>query len=67
MRFIIKDSNFNQIIMSKEFETLDQNLMVEIIRRHQVPQRYQNDSTASLNDSFQSEKCKFNNKSMHLS
>ncbi|XP_041348005.1 leucine-zipper-like transcriptional regulator 1 [Gigantopelta aegis] len=36
-RFIVKDSNYNQIVMSKEFETLDQPLMVEIIRRRQQP------------------------------
>ena len=33
----MKDSNYNQIVMSKEFETLDQPLMVEIIRRRQQP------------------------------
>ena len=37
MRFIIKDATYNQIVMSKEFETLDQPLMVEIIRRRQTP------------------------------
>ncbi|PVD31376.1 hypothetical protein C0Q70_06788 [Pomacea canaliculata] len=29
--------NYNQIVMSREFETLDQPLMVEIIRRKQMP------------------------------
>jgi len=38
LRFIIKDVTYNQIVMSKEFETLDQPLMVEIIRRRQTPQ-----------------------------
>lgn len=38
LRFIVKDSNYNQIVMSKEFETLDRTLMVEIIRRRQLPQ-----------------------------
>ena len=38
LRFIIKDVTYNQIIMSKEFETLDQPLMVEIIRRNQTRQ-----------------------------
>ncbi|ESO89967.1 hypothetical protein LOTGIDRAFT_124272 [Lottia gigantea] len=37
LRFIIKESNYNQIVMSKEFESVDQTLMVEIIRRHQIP------------------------------
>lgn len=36
--FIVKDSNYNQIVMSHEFESLDQPLMVEIIRRKQLPQ-----------------------------
>ena len=38
LRFIIKDATYNQIVMSREFETLDQPLMVEIIRRRQTPQ-----------------------------
>jgi hypothetical protein len=38
LRFIIKEVTYNQIVMSKEFETLDQPLMVEIIRRRQSPQ-----------------------------
>lgn len=38
LKFIVKESNYNQIIMSKEFETIDQPLMVEIIRRKHQPQ-----------------------------
>ena len=38
LKFIVKESNYNQIIMSKEFETLEQTLMVEIIRRKTQPQ-----------------------------
>ncbi|KAG8039750.1 hypothetical protein G9C98_000479 [Cotesia typhae] len=38
LSFVVKDSNYNQIVMSHEFETLDQPLMVEIIRRRQIPQ-----------------------------
>ena len=38
LRYIIKESSYNKIVMSKEFETLDQPLMVEIIRRRQAPQ-----------------------------
>lgn len=38
LSFVVKDSNYNHIVMSQEFETLDQPLMVEIIRRRQVPQ-----------------------------
>eukprot|EP00094_Tigriopus_californicus_P002749 TCALIF_02651-PA protein Name:"Similar to LZTR1 Leucine-zipper-like transcriptional regulator 1 (Homo sapiens)" AED:0.15 eAED:0.32 QI:1/0.33/0/1/1/0.75/4/0/1163 len=37
LKFIIKEFNFKEIIMSREFETLDQGLMVEIIRRKQTP------------------------------
>lgn len=37
LRFIVKDTNYNQIVMSKEFETLDRALMVEVIRRRQLP------------------------------
>ena len=40
LKFIIKETNFNQIVSSKEFETLDQPLMVEIIRRRQQPQQH---------------------------
>lgn len=38
LSFVVKESNYNQIVMSQEFETLDQPLMVEIIRRRQMPQ-----------------------------
>ncbi|XP_060530109.1 leucine-zipper-like transcriptional regulator 1 [Cylas formicarius] len=37
LRFIVKDTNYNQIIMSPDFETLDSQLMVQIIRRKQIP------------------------------
>ncbi len=36
-RFITKEQNYNQIVMSKEFETLDRPLMVEIIRQRTCP------------------------------
>jgi len=39
LKFIIKESNYNQIVMSREFETIEQPLMVEIIRRRQMPHR----------------------------
>ncbi|XP_076453190.1 leucine-zipper-like transcriptional regulator 1 isoform X2 [Babylonia areolata] len=39
LRFVVKDSNYSQIVMSREFETLEQPLMVEIIRRKQMPQQ----------------------------
>ncbi|XP_059143306.1 leucine-zipper-like transcriptional regulator 1 [Physella acuta] len=37
LRFIVKEANYNQIVMSKEFETLDKPLIVEIIRRKLEP------------------------------
>ena len=36
-RFIVKEGNYTEIVMSSEFETLSQTLMVEIVRRRQVP------------------------------
>lgn len=38
LRFIVREANYNNIIMSKNFESVPQRLMVEIIRRRQVPQ-----------------------------
>jgi len=37
LKYITKESIYTHIVMSKEFETLDQPLMVEIVRRRQVP------------------------------
>ncbi|XP_070571982.1 leucine-zipper-like transcriptional regulator 1 [Ptychodera flava] len=37
LNFIVKESNYNDIVMSREFESLAQPLMVEIIRRRQLP------------------------------
>jgi hypothetical protein len=36
IKFIIKDTNFSQIVMSNEFESLDRALIVEIIRRQML-------------------------------
>lgn len=39
LKFIIKESNFTQIVLTKEFENVEKELMVEIIRRrHVLPQ-----------------------------
>jgi len=38
-RFVTKEQNYNQIVMSRDFEQLDQRLMVEIIRQRQCPQQ----------------------------
>ena len=48
LRFIIKETSYNQIVMSKEFETLDQHLMVEIIRRKQVRAAHEYYDTGSV-------------------
>lgn len=37
LRFVVKDYNFTPIVMSPEFEQLEQSLMVEVIRRRQQP------------------------------
>jgi len=37
LKFITKESSYTQIVMSKEFECLEQPLMVEIVRRRQIP------------------------------
>lgn len=46
LRFVVKDYNFTPIVMSKEFEEMDQGLMVEIIRRRQQPQSKQANGAA---------------------
>lgn len=40
LKFITKESSYTQIVMSKEFELLEQPLMVEIVRRRQIPRRH---------------------------
>ena len=42
MKFLSKDTNFNQVIMLSEFEKLDKSLMVEIIRLKQTPRKMTN-------------------------
>lgn len=37
LRFVVKDYNFTPIVMSRQFEELEQSLMVEVIRRRQQP------------------------------
>ncbi|CAK1590169.1 unnamed protein product [Parnassius mnemosyne] len=37
LRFVVKDYNFTPIVMSSEFEEMEQSLMVEVIRRRQQP------------------------------
>ncbi|RZF36495.1 hypothetical protein LSTR_LSTR015297 [Laodelphax striatellus] len=38
LKYIVKENNYNKIIMSKDFETLERGLMVEVIRRQRIPQ-----------------------------
>lgn len=37
LKFIVKDDNYKDIVMSSEFEMLDKPLMVEIVREKQKP------------------------------
>ncbi|XP_065220593.1 leucine-zipper-like transcriptional regulator 1 isoform X1 [Planococcus citri] len=37
LKFIIKDGNYKEIVMSDEFEDLDKTLMIEIVRQKQEP------------------------------
>ena len=39
MRFIVREPTFRKVIMSSAFETLDSNLMVQVIRRQQFRSR----------------------------
>lgn len=39
MSFIVKDDNYNDIVMSNDFESLDKPLMVEIVRKRVYPGR----------------------------
>lgn len=39
LQFIIKEENFNDIIMSNEFSDLDKSLLVEIIRKRLNPSK----------------------------
>lgn len=39
LNFIVKDENFNEIVMSNDFVTLDKPLMVELIRKRVYPGR----------------------------
>ena len=39
MSFIVKEDNFNNIVMSQDFEFLDKPLMVEIVRKKAYPVR----------------------------
>lgn len=53
MRFVAKDSNFNQIIMCIEFEQIESSLMVEIIRLRQNPRKL----PAATPDNLMYDKC----------
>lgn len=39
MSFIVKDDNFNNIVMTNDFEALDKPLMVEIVRKRVYPDK----------------------------
>ena len=42
MKFLYKDINYNQVIMSSEFERIKPPLMVEIVRQKQTARKYTN-------------------------
>ncbi|RNA42331.1 leucine-zipper-like transcriptional regulator 1 [Brachionus plicatilis] len=48
MKFLAKDTNFNQVIMLTEFEQLQSSLMVEIIRLRQTPRKI--NTTEQINE-----------------
>jgi len=47
MKFIIKENNYSPLVMSSDFENLSKELMVEIVRRKQMP------TTRHIEGSFQ--------------
>lgn len=49
LQFIIKEENFNDIIMSNEFSDLDKSLLVEIIRKRLNPSKIVNDTLMEKN------------------
>ena len=51
LRFIVKESNYQKVIMSESFETLDRNLIIQIVRRQQFrsrPTSPEHDSVSSF-------------------
>lgn len=57
MKFLAKDSNFNQVIMLTEFEQLQPSLMVECIRLRQTPKKLTQSSDQQINEMAILEKC----------
>ncbi|XP_033627640.1 leucine-zipper-like transcriptional regulator 1 [Asterias rubens] len=55
MNFVVKESNYSTIVMSKEFECLSQPLMVEVVRRRQLAsgRPYQHEKMPDFNKSFE--------------
>lgn len=49
MQFIIKEENFNDIIMTTEFSDLDKSLLVEIIRKRLNPIKIVNETSTEKN------------------
>lgn len=49
LQFIIKEENFNDIIMSNEFSDLDKSLLVEIIRKRLNPSKIVNEISMEKN------------------
>ncbi|XP_038075790.1 leucine-zipper-like transcriptional regulator 1 [Patiria miniata] len=55
MNFVVKESNYSAIVMSKEFEGLSQPLMVEVVRRRQLAsgRPYQHEKMPDFNKSYE--------------
>jgi hypothetical protein len=48
MKFLIKDTNYQQVVMSSDFEQINAPLIVEIVRQKQAPRKYTN--SEQIND-----------------
>ena len=53
LRFIVKDTHYRKVIMSSAFETLDPNLMVQIVRRQQFRSRPTSPDSHASDDDIQ--------------
>ena len=57
LRFIVKETNYKQIVMSENFESLAQPLMIEVIRRREQFQSKDSIGNYSQNNSFELNCC----------
>lgn len=61
MSFIVKDDNFNNIVMSEDFAAVDKPLMVEIVRKRVYPGRMNDIRISKLLGEYRT-KCQTGNK-----